>query len=282
MTERSARSMPVAAAVARRPRTARAPARRCGWRSRRGCRCRHLLMGADGRLAAPAGVALAARYHRGHDHRPVDPPQCIRAGVDDVAADLVAQRERKLVLGAHTVIVVAEVGMADPAAGNLDQHLVRAGGKLVELHLDKGLAPAHHHPTNRLRSSFHLAEFPGAARIWEAPGPSFLDLKQGIPKFRIVIPNSAPCPMARVARAPGWGRDEGGDMAEQLHLGCGGRKWRCRRADGRKSPAGGGKRGRMAGTAYAHGRSPDRGGERRRCCASPRIRSNACLTISTC
>src|SRR6185369_9553694 len=80
---------------------------------------RHLLMRADGGLAAQAGVAAAAGDNRRHNHRAVGVPEFVGAGLDDMAADLVAEAERQLVLGAHAVVVVAEVGVADAATSDL-------------------------------------------------------------------------------------------------------------------------------------------------------------------
>ena len=90
---------------------------------------RHLLVRADRRLAAEASIASAARDHRRNNDRPVGVPKSIRAGVDDMAADLMPERQRQLMLGAHTVIVVAKVGMADPAAGDFDHDFI--GGRSV-------------------------------------------------------------------------------------------------------------------------------------------------------
>ena len=109
---------------------------------------RHFLVRADGRLAAQAGVAAAARDDGGDDHRAVGVPKHVRAGFDDVTADFVAEAERQLVLGAHAVVVVAEVGVADAAAGDFDQHFVGARRADVEFHRDHRFARGGHHPTN--------------------------------------------------------------------------------------------------------------------------------------
>ena len=49
------------------------------------------------------------------------------AGCDDPAGDLVPERERQRMVGAHTVVVVAEVGVADAATGDRDDHLAGRG-----------------------------------------------------------------------------------------------------------------------------------------------------------
>ena len=87
---------------------------------------RHLLVRADRRLAALAGVAVAARDHRRNNNRAVGEPERIRAGVDDVAADLVPERQRQFVLGAHAVVIIAKIGVADAAAGDFDQDFIGA------------------------------------------------------------------------------------------------------------------------------------------------------------
>ena len=111
---------------------------------------RHLLVRADRRLAALAGVALAARDHCGNDDRAVGEPECIGAGIDDVAADLMPERQRQFVLGAHAVVIVAKIGVADATAGDFDQHFVGGERADVEFHRHKRLARAGHHPPNWL------------------------------------------------------------------------------------------------------------------------------------
>ena len=109
---------------------------------------RHLLVRADRRLAAQAGIALAARDDRRNNNRPVGVPKSIRAGVDDMATDLMPERERQFMLGAHAIVIIAKIGMADPAAGDFDQDFIGARGTDFEFHRDKRLACARHHPTN--------------------------------------------------------------------------------------------------------------------------------------
>ena len=94
----------------------------------------HLLVRADGRLAAPACVAMTARDHRRHDDRPVDPPHSVRPGIDDMAADLMPERQRQLMLGAHAIVVVAKIGVADAAACDFDEDFVRPGSRRLEFH----------------------------------------------------------------------------------------------------------------------------------------------------
>ena len=84
---------------------------------------RHLLRAADRRKTALAEVAFAARQHGRDDHRLADPALGAGAGRDDAAADLVAERERQRMVGPHAVVVVAEVGVADAAAGDRDDDL---------------------------------------------------------------------------------------------------------------------------------------------------------------
>jgi len=87
---------------------------------------RHLLAAADDAQAALAQIALAAGQHRRHDHRDAHPVLGTGAGSDDAAADLVAERERQRLVGAHAVVVVAEIGVADAATGDLHHHLADA------------------------------------------------------------------------------------------------------------------------------------------------------------
>ncbi len=123
-------SRPAVAAGLRRPRTGRARARRCAmakppWMSLPGIFC----AAADGRAAALAQIAFAAGEHGRHDHRLAEPALGARAGGDDAAADLVAERQRQRMVGAHAVVEVAEVGVADAAAGDRDHHFAGACGE---------------------------------------------------------------------------------------------------------------------------------------------------------
>ena len=78
-----------------------------------------------GGQAAPAQVAFAAGQHGRHDHRLAEPALGTGAGGDYMAADLVAQRQRQRRIGAHAVVVVAQVGVADAAAGDPRPRLLR-------------------------------------------------------------------------------------------------------------------------------------------------------------
>ena len=68
------------------------------------------------------------------------------AGRDDAAADLVAERQRQRVVGPHAVVVVAEVGVADAAAGDGDHDFagarLRAKRRALERRIDRGHQPA--------------------------------------------------------------------------------------------------------------------------------------------
>jgi hypothetical protein len=77
----------------------------------------HLLPAADVRPAAPARLAFAARDDRRDDHRAPGPALGAGAGGDHAAGDLVPERERQRVIEADAVVEVAEIGVADAAAG---------------------------------------------------------------------------------------------------------------------------------------------------------------------
>ena len=83
----------------------------------------HLLLAADRGKTAAAEIAFATRQHRRHDDGLAEPLRRVRSGGDDAAADLVAERQRRREIGAHAVVEVAEVGVADAAAGDLDDHV---------------------------------------------------------------------------------------------------------------------------------------------------------------
>ena len=51
-------------------------------------------------------------------------------GHDDMAADFVTKAKRQRVIGAHAVIVIAEVGVADAASGDFDYRFARRGLRL--------------------------------------------------------------------------------------------------------------------------------------------------------
>ncbi len=107
---------------------------------------RHLLLAADRREAALAQIALAARQHGGNDHGLAHPAFGAGAGRDHVAADLVAERERQRMVGAHAVVEVAEIGVADAAAGDGDHDLARPGFgrecRALERRVRRGHQPA--------------------------------------------------------------------------------------------------------------------------------------------
>src|SRR6516225_5065630 len=85
---------------------------------------RHFLVGTDRSFAAPTRIAMPARDHGRHDDRTVDPPHGVGAGINDVAADLVSERQWQLMVGAHAIVIVAEIGMADAAARDLNEDFV--------------------------------------------------------------------------------------------------------------------------------------------------------------
>jgi hypothetical protein len=119
---------------------------------------------------------MAARDDGRHDHGAVDPSQRIRPGFDDVPADLVSERERKLVLGPHPVVVVAEIGVAEPSTGDIDRDLARRDGRGIEVCAHQRRFDRGHKPTmgcNRHRP--FLLGFPGfrAAPVF-LDGPVFL------------------------------------------------------------------------------------------------------------
>jgi hypothetical protein len=116
---------------------------------------RHLLRAADGAQAAPAQVAFAAGQHCRHDDRLAGPGLGAVARGDDDTADLMAQRQRQRLVGAHAVVVVAQVGVAHATAGDLDDHLAgaRPGFEVAPL---QGRAGGGHDPavgSNRHRVS---------------------------------------------------------------------------------------------------------------------------------
>src|SRR5215472_17678454 len=105
---------------------------------------RHFLVRTNCGLAAAASIALAAGYDRGHDDRATDPLFYVCAAIDHTPADLVTKRERQIVLGADAVVVIAEVGMADAAAGNLDD-FVRCRWRSIKFSGNQRFALAGHH-----------------------------------------------------------------------------------------------------------------------------------------
>src|SRR5512139_2186370 len=111
---------------------------------------RHLLVWADCRLAAEAGIASTAWDYRRNNNRTVGVPDFIFAGLDDVATDLMTERQRQFMLGTHTIVVVAKISVADPASGDFDHDFIRTWGTNIEFRRDKRLARGCHHPTNRL------------------------------------------------------------------------------------------------------------------------------------
>ena len=89
------------------------------------------LVRADRAVTVQAGGALAARDDRRHDDVAPQPLCGAIAGRDHGAADLVAEGQRVRVPGWHPVVVEAEVGVTDAAAGDAHEDLARAGRGLA-------------------------------------------------------------------------------------------------------------------------------------------------------
>jgi hypothetical protein len=60
------------------------------------------------------------------------------------------ERQRQRVLGAHAIVIVAQIGVADPATGDFDKDFIGARLANFEFHRHHRLACARHHPTNWL------------------------------------------------------------------------------------------------------------------------------------
>ena len=61
---------------------------------------------------------MAARDDRRDDHGAIGVRTHIRAGANDAAANLMPKRQRQRVLGAHTIVIVTQIGVADPTTGD--------------------------------------------------------------------------------------------------------------------------------------------------------------------
>jgi len=133
----------------------------------------HFLVWADRRLTAEAGITSTARDHRRNNNRMVDVPKFIFAGVDDVATDLMPERQRQFMFGTHTIVIVAEVSVANSTPGDFDHDLIGARGIDIELHRNKRLACARHHPTNRLGAHQSALLIGRPARRWPDTRPQF-------------------------------------------------------------------------------------------------------------
>src|ERR1700693_835671 len=99
--------------------------------------------------------------------------------------------------------------------------------------------------------------FHGFARLyWTFGPPSFrrLDLGQGIPKKSILVPKYPLALAGGPTGSPGWRSDHVG-YAKPLDRVRG--KRRGGRADSRKPPSRGGRRGRLARPAHPHRRTAD-------------------------
>ena len=96
------------------------------------------LMRADLAVAGAARAAFTARQHGGHDHGASEPRRGAGAGLDDAAADFVAEREGERMPRRHAVVEEAEIGVTDAAAGDLDDHVVVAGVFVARLVAHRG------------------------------------------------------------------------------------------------------------------------------------------------
>ena len=106
--------------------------------------------------APPASVAFAAGQNGGNDHGAAEPG--LRAGArgDDAAGDFVAERQRQRMVGAHAVVEIAEIGVADAASGDCDDDLARAGLRGERFSAERRVH-RRHHPAVSLNSLCHGA-----------------------------------------------------------------------------------------------------------------------------
>ena len=81
------------------------------------------LLGANALLPGLARLAGPARDHGWNDDAAIKPRLGVRPGLDDCAADLVAERQRKRMPGWNAVVVEAEVGVSDAATGHFDENV---------------------------------------------------------------------------------------------------------------------------------------------------------------
>ncbi len=77
----------------------------------------------------------------------MQPARGAGAGGHHAAADLVTERERQFGVGAHAVVEVAQVGVADATAGDRHGYLAGPGRAGIELGSGHGFADGGHHPS---------------------------------------------------------------------------------------------------------------------------------------
>src|SRR5579872_3711684 len=91
-------------------------------------------------------------------------------------------------LGAHTIVIIAKVSMADTASGNFDDDFIGGRPGYFEFHRDQRFAAARHHPANRLgthRSVLRFGSWVGGSKLpaWrpfssQHPQPALTDVKE--------------------------------------------------------------------------------------------------------
>src|SRR5208282_190439 len=93
----------------------------------------HELMAADGWTSRQAGGARAAGNHGGNDDGAIKPGRSLVAGGDNTPADFMAEHERQSFPRRNAIHGKADIGMADAAARDFDDHLFRRGFERREL-----------------------------------------------------------------------------------------------------------------------------------------------------
>ena len=116
---------------------------------------RHLLLAADVRQAALAKIAFAARQHGGDDHGLAEPAFRAFAGSNNAAGDFMPECQRQRMSGANAVVKIAEVGVADAAAGDGDDHLAGPSLRYKRLAAER-CANRRHYPAVSLQFLWHV------------------------------------------------------------------------------------------------------------------------------
>ena len=127
----------------------------------------------------PWPATRAAGDHGRNDDLLADPGLGPGAGLDDDAADLVAEGQRQGMAGGDTVVHEPEVCVTDAASGHLDQDLAGASGGLLPGGENHGGAGLTEHPgldlhacsvrqRNRYNNTYLPESEPEASREGEA------------------------------------------------------------------------------------------------------------------
>ena len=138
----------------------------------------HFLCAADRLQSALAQITFTAGQHGRNDHRFAEPGLGASAGCHHVTADLVPQGQGRCDVGSYAIVVIAQIGVTDAAAGNRHHHFSGRGYR------------AEGNPLERFAGLVHL---PTVGRDAHVLSPAQRWTDGNFRNCRILVPNYHQC-----------------------------------------------------------------------------------------